>query len=294
MASPLVLVTGATGRQGGAVARCLLGRGLRVRILTRRPESAAAQRLATLGADPVRGDMADPASLREALRGAWGVYAVQSPCGPEGASVERRHGEALARAARDADVAVFVQSSVAGAQGPTDIPHFESKRAIERTLRRLELPTVVVRPVTYMDTYTEEPFLRRLAAEGILRLPLCPENRLHLLSLADLGQAVADVFAGANRYLGTEVPLAGDACTPIELAQTLGDALGRPVRFVEEPLRTPPMSEAAARMWAFYRRQGQVVDLAAVRRRFPYVRRFATFVTERLSSRTDDGAAVTG
>jgi uncharacterized protein YbjT (DUF2867 family) len=74
----IVAITGATGRQGGAVARHLLADGWQVRALTRKPEGKPARKLAALGAEVMRADMADPSTLSEAFRDVYGVYSVQS------------------------------------------------------------------------------------------------------------------------------------------------------------------------------------------------------------------------
>src|SRR5512145_1378893 len=75
---PIILVTGATGKQGGATARALLGRGHRVRALTRHPDGEKARALAALGVEIVKGDFDDPASLRRPLDGVWGMFSVQN------------------------------------------------------------------------------------------------------------------------------------------------------------------------------------------------------------------------
>ena len=77
-AGAVILVTGATGQQGGAVARELLAAGHKVRAMTRNPDSEAAKALADLGAEVVRGDLNDTASLERALKGAWGAFAIQN------------------------------------------------------------------------------------------------------------------------------------------------------------------------------------------------------------------------
>ena len=74
-----ILVTGATGPHGGAVARALLAAGHRVRALTRDPSSSRAQRLASIGAEPVGGDLLDPQSLVIAMDGVEAVYGVTTP-----------------------------------------------------------------------------------------------------------------------------------------------------------------------------------------------------------------------
>jgi NAD(P)-dependent dehydrogenase (short-subunit alcohol dehydrogenase family) len=103
-----ILVTGATGQQGGAVARALFAEGWKVRAFVRDPGKPAAQDLESLGAELTVGDLNDTASVERALAGAYGVYAVQTPMTPEGTAGEVRQGEALADAARRAGVEHFV------------------------------------------------------------------------------------------------------------------------------------------------------------------------------------------
>jgi len=109
----LVLVTGATGRQGGAVARELLSHGYKVRALTRKPGANAARELASLGAEVVRSDLDDADSLKAALKGVWGVFSVQNR--EAGVAREEQQGKRLAKLAKAAGVEHFVYSSVASA-----------------------------------------------------------------------------------------------------------------------------------------------------------------------------------
>ena len=113
-AERVVLVTGATGRQGGAVARNLLGRGFRVRALTRDPQKPSARSLAERGAEVVRGDLEDRSSVDLALEGVYGLFSVQNPldAGMEG---EIRSGKALAGAAKAPVVEECVFSSLGSA-----------------------------------------------------------------------------------------------------------------------------------------------------------------------------------
>ena len=130
----VILVSGATGQQGGAVARNLLERGFAVRALTRDPEKAAARELADLGAEVVSGDLEDRASIERVLDGVYGVFSVQKflEAGVEG---EVRQGVRLADAAKAAGVEHYVYSSVGSAHRETGIPHFESKWEVEEHVR---------------------------------------------------------------------------------------------------------------------------------------------------------------
>ena len=124
-----VLVTGATGKQGGAVARQLIGKGHHVRALTRDPSKPAAQALAGLGAELAVGNLDDRASLERAIDGVDAVFAVATPF-EEGTQAETQQGINVADAAIAAGVQL-VYSSVANADRQTGIPHFDSKFAVE-------------------------------------------------------------------------------------------------------------------------------------------------------------------
>ena len=141
MSERTILITGATGQQGGATARALAGKGFTLRAMTRNPGSAAARALAAAtGAELVKGELDDEASLKAALSGAWGAYAVQNTwtAGVEG---EEAQGKRLATAAREAGVQHFVYASVASADRKTGIPHFDNKARVEDLVRSLGFPS---------------------------------------------------------------------------------------------------------------------------------------------------------
>jgi len=96
-----ILITGVTGQQGGAVAQALRGTGFRLRGLTRKPDGERAAALARDGVEIVKGDLEDAATLRRALVGAWGVFAVQTPL-EAGVEREEAQGKLLATRARPA------------------------------------------------------------------------------------------------------------------------------------------------------------------------------------------------
>jgi uncharacterized protein YbjT (DUF2867 family) len=142
-----VLVTGATGRQGGAVVRHMLAKRWKLRALTRKTSSHAAQALARQGVEVVQGDLEDPSSVAIATAGVYGVYSVQD-FWAVGARREVQQGKNVADTAKKAGVKHFVYSSVGGAERNTGIPHWESKWEIEKHIRSLGLPATVLGPVT--------------------------------------------------------------------------------------------------------------------------------------------------
>src|SRR5690242_16344036 len=125
-----VLVTGATGSQGGAVAKLLLDHGHQVRAVTRTPDSPAAKSLAAHGVELVAVDLADRRAIDGAARGVDAVFAMATPFG-NGIAGETQQGKNVADAAKAAG-AFLVYSSVANADKKTGVPHFESKYEVEK------------------------------------------------------------------------------------------------------------------------------------------------------------------
>jgi uncharacterized protein YbjT (DUF2867 family) len=224
-----VLVTGATGRQGGAVSEHLLRCGHQVRALCRTPGSARAQRLARLGAELVKGDLDDAASLDSALQGAAGVFSVQNFWDPSvGYAGEIRQGRALAEASRRSGVQLFVQSSMADAdEDRAPLPrHFQSKKRVETIVDDLGLPYVFLGTVFFMDNIDDRsmggPMLFPMLA-GVLGR----DTRLEMLAVSDIGRAAAAVFAAPAKFVGTRIDLVGDVLTVPEMRDVYHRATGR-------------------------------------------------------------------
>jgi len=229
--SRTVLVAGATGRQGGAVARALLERGYQVRGLTRDPDSERARVLAESGMEMVRGDFEDPASLDAALVGAYGAFSVQNFWDYDYES-EVRQGKHFADAARRAGVAHFVYSSVAAAERNTGIPHFDSKFEIEQHIRAIGLPFTILRPVSFMENWE---YQRDEILAGVLRAPQTPDSRHQQIAVRDIGYFAAEAFDHPDQWLGRALDIAGDQFTKQEIAGIFSRVIGRDVKYQQVP-----------------------------------------------------------
>src|SRR5574341_248989 len=180
----IVLVTGATGHQGGALTRLLVKRGHKVRAFTRKPNSHAAQGLKQLGAEVVGGRFDDRPSLEKAARGVDAVFAVTTPY-EAGVEAEVRHGTAIADAARAAGAGYLVFTSVASANRGTEIPHFESKYRVEQYVRGLGIPCTIIGPVSFMENILSPWSLPSLQG-GRLEMGLPAGRVLQQVALQDI------------------------------------------------------------------------------------------------------------
>jgi uncharacterized protein YbjT (DUF2867 family) len=203
----LILVTGATGQQGSAVANARLQKEKNVRVMTRNPEKAAI--LAKAGAEVVKGNLTDQTDLQEALRGVQGVFAMSTPF-EAGMEEEVRQWVMLADAAKQAGVSHYVYTSVGSAHRHTGIPHFESKWKVEQHIEKVGLPATILRPVFFMENFTT---FSKPSPEGVLTMPMRPDRRLAMVALRDIGEFGTEAFVRPNDFLGQAIDLAGDELT---------------------------------------------------------------------------------
>ena len=269
MNTKMILVTGATGQQGGAVARHLLKQaGFAVRALTRDPATHNARSLAQAGAELFQGDLDDPASVRRALEGAWGVFSVQNFM-ETGCDGEIRQGKTLADAAKAAGVQHFVYSSVVCADRKTGVPLFESKRQIEQHITQSGFSHTILRPAFFMQNwynYMREPILN-----GTLPLPLNPQTHLQQISVEDVGAIGTMVFQVPAKWSGRAIDLASEELIMLRVAEILSRAIGRSVKYVQVPWEEFRQSagEEMTKMYRWFNDVGYHVELAALRREFP-------------------------
>jgi uncharacterized protein YbjT (DUF2867 family) len=265
MSEPVILITGATGQQGGATARALIGQGFTIRALTRKPDSDAARALAAGGAQVVRGNLDDSSTLRGALAGAWGAYSVQNTW-EAGVEKEEEQGKRFATLAKEAGVEHFVYASEASAHRQTGIPHFDNKARVEDTVRSLGFPsTVIIRPVFFMENLVGPWFMHG----DTLAVALADTTRLQMIAVKDIGQYGALAFTNADELNGREIDIAGDAATMPEAAAALSAGLGRPIRFMRLPIaEVRKNSEDLALMLEWFEEIGYDADIDGNAREF--------------------------
>ncbi|MET9557177.1 NmrA/HSCARG family protein [Streptomyces sp. NPDC006645] len=284
-ASKTILVTGATGVQGGSATRKLLADGWRVRAITRNTGRPAAQALAELGVDVVKADLDDTAALAEAVRGAYGVFSVQAAAGSDVPAdfewqTEARWGKNLADAAAAAGVEAFVYSSANGADTPMDLPILEAKWAIEEHIRSLGLPATVIRPTSFMENNFHPLVGLR---NGKLMTALRPEVGQQLIAAEDIGAFIALAFAKPEIFRGKSLDIAGDDLTSPQIAEAISRSTGRSVEYVQIPIESlRERSEEAAKGYEWLNeRKMTLADIPALRELHPGLLDFETWLEQR-------------
>jgi uncharacterized protein YbjT (DUF2867 family) len=264
-----ILVAGATGTQGGAVARELNARGYHVRGLTRNPDSDRARTLSALGIEMVRGNFDDPESLNEALVDAYGAFSVQQYRGV-GVDGEIRQGKAFADAAKRAGVQHFVYTSVAKATLNTGVPQFESKLLLENHIRSLDIPFTIIRPASFMATFEA---WREDAENGRISGPLPASLERVFIAPQDIGRFTAEAFDHPEEWLGRAEAIAGQKISYGEVAASMGRVLGHPVEYYQIPWDefTATATPTAVAREGWYLENSDPIDVDALRARYPWL-----------------------
>ncbi|MFI5897066.1 NmrA family NAD(P)-binding protein [Actinoplanes sp. NPDC051513] len=276
--STTVLVTGATGKQGGAVARRLLADGRPVRVLVRKEATASTAAFAAAGAELALGDFDDPASLPPALKDVVAVFAMPptaiSPSGPD-TELEVTRGRALIDATAAAGVEQVVFSTVASGSA--------AKERIERHLfDTIALPTIL-RPVRFMTNYIGPGLLGIDGISGGVHRHLFPPHEpMQVVALEDIADLTALALAAPERFAGRTLELAGDQPTPVEAAAAISEATGIPVRYEqitddEAEALGPVIAQARKRWQAGHRWHA---DIEALRVIHPGLRTFTDWLNE--------------
>src|SRR2546425_9544652 len=264
----LIVVTGATGKQGGATTRELLAKGHKVRAMTRKPDSPAAREISKLGAEIVAGDLDDAASLERSLAGVWGVFAVQNTW-EAGVEKEEEQGKRIAEIAKRRGVQHFVYTSVGSAHRKTGIPHFDNKWRVEETVRQLGFPShVVIRPVFFMENWTSGG-VKPALDQWTLMIGLKPDTVLQMIAVRDIGQYGRLAFEKHAELQGRAIDIAGDAHTMPETARILSQAAGRTITFQPVPIAEGRKASLDyALMLAWFDRVGYDVNIPAIAKEY--------------------------
>lgn len=222
----IVLIVGATGKQGGATVKALQQEldHPTIRVLTRNPESARAKQLSQQGIEIFKGDLSDRASLLAALDQVNAVHLVTDFTGPEGAKGEILQGRLFVDCAKEQGVSHVVYSSVAGAEDATNVPHFHSKHVIEEYIKASSMTYTFLRPTAFMENIPR-PGIPRFFFYGAMKA-IFGNLKIYNIATADIGRVAAQALTHPEKHRNRIIHLVSDIATVDEMQRTLDSVEG--------------------------------------------------------------------
>jgi uncharacterized protein YbjT (DUF2867 family) len=249
MATKTIAVVGATGAQGGGLVRAILADpsgGFKARAVTRDPASEKAKALAALGAEVVKGDVDDAASLAAAFAGAHGAFCVTFFWDHFSPEKEQAQARAMAQAAKDASVAHAIWSTLEDTRlrvpltdsrmptllGKYKVPHFDAKGESNRFFADLGVPTTLLNTSFYWDNLIHFGMGPKKGPDGKLAFTLpMGDKKLPGIAAVDIGRCAYGIFNRGPELVGKTVGIAGEHLTGAQMAAELSRALGQPVAY---------------------------------------------------------------
>lgn len=275
----IILVTGATGQQGGAVCRHLLKDGWKVRAMSRDISKPAAEKLEKSGAELIGGDMSSAEDLKKAMKGIYGVFSVQN-FWEHGYDGELLQGKNVVDAAKAEGIKHFLYSSVGGAERQTKLPHFDVKFEIENYIKNLGIPYTIIRPVFFMENLNT--WFKPAEENGNLSLNMAlkPGTKLQMIAVDDIGAIAVKIFDNPSEYLGKEIELAGDDLTMPEAAKIYKKVTGKETVFNELPVDVlRSNSEEVASMFQWFIDKGYKADIKKLKEIHPGLTSFESWLS---------------
>lgn len=248
----IIAVLGATGAQGGGLARAILNDKsgeFAVRAITRNPESDKAKQLAQQGAEIVAADLDNIESLKKAFEGAYGVFAVTNFWEHFSAEKEIEQAASIAKAAKETGVKHIIWSTLEDTrkwvplddnrmptlQGKYKVPHFDSKGESDKYFTELNLPVTFLLTTGYWENFIYFGWGPTRGQDGKLAINIpMGERKLAGIASEDIGKSAYAIFKRGNEFIGKTVAIAGEHLTGNQMAKSLTNALGEEV--VYKPL----------------------------------------------------------
>ncbi|XP_066097477.1 nmrA-like family domain-containing protein 1 [Saccopteryx bilineata] len=286
----VIAVFGATGAQGGSVAKAILeSKQFAVRALTRDVTRPKARALQNLGAEVVRGDLNDEASVEAALKGTYGAFVVTSFWDDFSKEKEVCQGKMVADIAKRLGLKHVVYSGLENVKhltgGKLEVGHFDGKGEVEEYFWSIGVPMTSVRLAAYFENFLTmwKPVK---ASDGDYYTLVLPMGDIPMdgISVADVGAIVSSIFNSPAEFLGKAVGLSAEALTIQQYADVLSKSWGKEVR---DAKITPeayeklgfPGAEELANMFRFYHMKPDR-DVKLTHRLNPNVRSFSQFISD--------------
>lgn len=249
----IIAIVGATGAQGGGLARAILSDAssdFAVRALTRSPDSDKAKALAALGAEVVEADIDSEESITAALQGAYGAFFITAFWEHFSPEIEKKHARNMAYAAKNAGVQHVIWSSLEDTREflPVDndimptlmdvynVPHFDAKGESNTYFAEAGVPTTILNTAFYWDNFIYFGTGPQRGEDGglVLGMPMA-DKRLPGIAAEDIGKAAYGIFKAGSEYIGNTVSIAGEHLTGVEMAAGMAEAIGEPVAYFPVP-----------------------------------------------------------
>jgi uncharacterized protein YbjT (DUF2867 family) len=290
MSDKKILVLGATGAQGGGVARHLLASGdVSVRCLTRNPNSDKAAALASAGAEVLKGDLDNIDSVFAAAKGCWGVFAVTNFWEHFGKEKEFQQGKNVVDAVSQAGVEHMVFSTLPHVskitKGALDVPHFDGKGQIEEYARTTGAGATFLHVAFYYENWLSFfPPQKQEDGSFVFGFPQ-GDTKLAAVCVEDVGGVVAGIFNDPSRYKDKVVGAVGDDLPAANYANMMSRALGKQIVYNYIPRDVFasfefPGAEDLANMFEYNRLHipDRQADLEESRLLYPRMQSFETWI----------------
>jgi uncharacterized protein YbjT (DUF2867 family) len=263
-----VLVTGATGRQGGAVTRLLIKKNHDVRALTRNPNAPQARALRELGVEIVEGDFENLQSIKSAVSGLDAMFLMSTPFGTS-PDVETKQGIIAVNAIKDTGIKHLVFTSVGSAHLNTGIPHFDSKYKIEEHIIKMGIPSTIIRPVFFMENFLSNFMIR----DNKILMGIPNTRKMQMIPVQDIAGFAVLTLENREKFLGKHVDIASDEKSGREMASILTKASGKTIDFQSVPVESlKARSEDMALMYEWFGKIGYSVDILNLKKNYPEVK----------------------
>jgi uncharacterized protein YbjT (DUF2867 family) len=265
-----VLVVGAMGRQGSAIARALLHAGHNVHALTADLAHPVATALRLRGARLAWANPDNESEMKDAMNDRDVVVAIPSASADE-PDIEARRGLIVANLAAAANTSHFIYLSAMHAWRLTGVSHLDARHEVEQYIRASGLPATIVCPGFYMENLLTGRWLDHLQ-RGELSMPISPSRKLQQVTRLDVARFIRRVVERREAFIGRRLCLASDELTPIEMAATLARAAGRAVHYVKpDPAVLRVYHPAVADIFDVIDREPGCADVTALRADYPEV-----------------------
>jgi uncharacterized protein YbjT (DUF2867 family) len=318
MSKRVITVFGATGAQGGGLARAILAdpaSEFSVRAVTRKPDSPKAHALAEAGAEIVIADIDDVSSLERALKGTYGAYLVTNFWEHFSADKEYVQATNLAEASRRAEVEHAIWSTLEDTRetvpadgqrmpvlaGHYNVPHFDAKGAANKEFTSRGLPVTLLFTSFYWDNFLYFGMGPKPGPDGELAFAFnMGDAKLPAIAASDIGGVAFGIFKQGRPTIGRSIGIAGEHLSGNEMAEIFTRVLGRPVRYNAVSAETYrgfgfPGADDLGNMFQFkhdFEKQFRALrDVEATRRLYPKLQTFEQWLRSNRAAFKKQGVA---